>query len=179
MPFKLGETVSIKLTNQDVWLSTILFGVLALLLLIPLQRIFHRTLFNRSALVVVIASAIFWGVLAWILMSRFWDLYYVYFYPKWVRRLSPLSIILYCIFGFGLHWLTSRLNTPSILTFALLGGLQGIAEHALAIYGLHILQKVPFLQGLSTFPVLIFSFFEYMLYWTMVAWLAFGILKVS
>jgi len=178
MPFKLGETVSIKLTNRDVWLSTILFSVLTLLLLIPLQQIFNRDLFNRSTIGVTAASAIFWGILALILMSKFWDLYYDHFYPIWIRRLAPLSIILYGAFGLGLHWLTSHQNTPTILTFALLGGFQGIAEHTFAIYSLHILQKVPFLQGLSPLPVLIFSFFEYMLYWTMVAWLAFGILKV-
>lgn len=168
-----------KLTNQDVWLSTVLFSVLTLLLLIPLQQIFNRDLFNRSTLAVVTASAIFWGILALSLIYKFWDLYYDHFYPIWMRRLAPLSIILYGAFGLGLHWLTSHQNTPSILTFALLGGLQGTAEHALAIYGLHILEKVPFLQGLNPVPVLIFSFFEYMLYWTMVAWLAFTIVKIK
>ena len=170
--------MSIKLTNQDVWLSTILFSVLTLLLLIPLQHLFNRDLFNQAPLDVTIASAIFWGILALILMSKFWDLYYAHFYPIWMRRLAPLSIILYGAFGLGLHWLTSHQNTPSILIFALSGGLQGTAEHILAIYGLHILDKVPFLQGLNPLPVLIFSFFEYMLYWTIVAWLAFGILKL-
>ncbi|TET81317.1 MAG: hypothetical protein E3J37_09400 [Anaerolineales bacterium] len=167
-----------KLTNQDVWLSTVFFSVLTSLLLIPLQQIFNRDLFNRSTLGVIIASAIYWGILALILMYKFWDLYYGHFYPIWIRRLAPLNIILYGAFGLGLHWLTSHQNTPSILTFALLGGLHGIAEHIFAIYGLHILEKVPFLQGLTPLPVLIFSFFEYMLYWTMVAWLTFAIVKL-
>ena len=179
MPFRRGETVSTKLTDQDVWLSTVLFSVLTLLLLIPLHQMFNRDLFNRAALDVTTASAIFWGVLALILMSKFWDVYYAYFYPIWMRRLFPLSIILYSAFGLGLHWLTSQQNTPSILTFVLLGGFQGTAEHALAIWGLRILEKVPFLRGLNPLPVLIFSFFEYMLYWSVVAWLAFGILKIS
>jgi hypothetical protein len=59
-----------------------------------------------------------------------------------------------------------------------LGGVEGIVEHIIAIYGFRILDKVPFLQGLDTFPVLIFSFFEYMVYWTLVAWLALGIAKL-
>lgn len=65
-----------------------------------------------------------------------------------------------------------------MLWFVVLGGVEGIAEHVFGIYGLCILEKVPWLQGLALLPVLFFSFFEYVLYWTLVAWLALGLNKL-
>jgi len=47
-------------------------------------------------------------------------------------------------------------------------------EHVFGIYGLHILDKVPWLQGISPFPVIVFSFFEYIVYWAIVAWMSYG-----
>jgi hypothetical protein len=61
-----------------------------------------------------------------------------------------------------------------IQVFLLLGGLEGILEHVFGIYGLHILDKVPWLQGTPPIPVIIFSFSEYIVYWAVVAWMAYG-----
>lgn len=48
-----------------------------------------------------------------------------------------------------------------------------------SIYILRILDRVPLLQGLDPLPVLVFSFFEYVLYWALVAWLALGLFKIG
>jgi len=170
--------MSDKLTNQDVWLSSLLFGVFGLMLLIPLRFSFKRELFSTSGQAITIASTIFWGILAVFLMFRYWDLFYSHFYPSWLRRLAPLSLFLYGALGLGLWRLVAHNCLPATLSFVVLGGVEGIVEHIIAIYGFRILDKVPFLQGLDTFPVLIFSFFEYMVYWTLVAWLALGIAKL-
>jgi hypothetical protein len=170
--------MSEKLTTQDVWISTLIFGVMALVLLVPLYFIFTTETFQRALKHYTAASAIFWGVLAIVFMNRYWELYYQYLYPTWVRPLAPLSMVVYAAFGIGLWWLASRLEISPILGFSLLGGVQGMAEHLFAIYFLHILDKVPFLEGLQVFPVTVFSFFEYTLYWTLVGWLALGFVKL-
>lgn len=76
-------------------------------------------------------------------------------------------------------WLALHLPGPTVLWFVLLGGVEGLLEHVLGIHGLRILERVPWLQGLTPLPVLMFSFFEYVLYWTLVGWLAFGLTKAG
>jgi hypothetical protein len=174
----MADRISIRLTAQDLKLSTLIFGFLAILITTPLHLIFERDLFRIALLPITIASAIFWGIVSTIFIFGYWDLYYRYFYPSWIRPFAPLNLILYSSIGFGLWWLTSRQTLPVIWTFAALGGLQGVLEHTLAIYGFRILDKVPLLEELKPMPVLVFSFFEYALYWSLVAWIALGITKL-
>jgi hypothetical protein len=165
--------MDLKLTHQDVWLSTLIFAVFGLITLIPLIIVFRDDLFERSTWTTVGAAAVFWGVAATIAMIRFWDLYYVYIFPVWVRWIVPFDALLYGVIGLLMWWLACRLPGVAVLWFVILGGVEGILEHVLGIYGLHILDKVPWLEGISPFPVVVFSFFEYVFYWSLVAWLAF------
>jgi len=167
-----------QLTSRDVWKTTLLFGVLGLALLLPLGLLFGEAAFRDAARPIGLASALFWGVLAAVFIFGYWGLYYSYFYPSWIRWLTPLDLLLYGVIGLGMWWLALRLPGPAARWFALLGGLEGIVEHILGIYGLRVLDKVPWLRGLAPLPVLVFSFFEYMLYWTLVAWLAFGLTRL-
>jgi hypothetical protein len=168
-----------KLTTHDVWLSTWIFGVLGLLALIPLVFLYREASFRATARPLAIATAIFWGILATAAFFGFWDLYYQYLYPDWTRWLAPLDTLLYAALGLGMWWLALRLPGPAIAWFAILGGLEGVIEHILGIYGLHILEQVPWLQEVTALPVLVFSFGEYVLYWSLVGWLAFGLTKVG
>jgi hypothetical protein len=170
--------VEMRLTSRHVWLSTLLCGGLGFLLLIPLLFVFQGEGFRRAALPAAAASALFWGVVAMIAIVRFWELYYGYFYPRWIRWLAPLDVLLYGAIGLGLWWLAVRLPGPAVLGFVLLGGVEGVAEHVVGIYGLRILDRVPWLHGLARLPILVFSFFEYVLYWTLVAWLVWGLAQV-
>ena len=97
---------------------------------------------------------------------------------KMLRWLVPLDLVLYGAIGLGLWWLALRLPGPVVLSFVLLGGLEGVAEHVVGILGLRILDRVPWLHGLAPLPILVFSFFEYVLYWTLVAWLAWGLAQL-
>ena len=118
-------------------------------------------------------------MLATVAIIGFWGVYYQYILPAWMRWLAPLDAVLYALLGIGMWWLATRLPGSSLLWLVLLGGLEGIAEHILGIYFLRILEKVPWLQGVSPFQVIIFSFFEYIFYWSLVAWLAFAFVKVG
>jgi hypothetical protein len=165
--------MDIKLTHQDVWLSTLIFAVLGIITLIPLIIVFRDDLFERSSWTTVGAAAVFWGLAATLAMIAFWELYYVYIFPSWARWLAPFDALLYGIIALLMWWLASQLPGIAVLWFVILGGVEGILEHALGVYGLHILDKVPWLEGISPFPVVVFSFFEYVFYWSLVAWLAY------
>lgn len=170
--------MDIQLTSREVWFSALLFGGLGLVLLVPLVLLFPGGAAWDATRPVALASALFWGAVALVALLRFWDLYYGYFYPAWVRPLVPLDLLLYGAIGLGLWWLAVRLPGPAVLGFALLGGLEGVAEHLLGIYGFHILDRVPWLRGVAPLPVVVFSFFEYVVYWTLVGWLALGLARL-
>lgn len=163
-----------KLTTSELWLSSLLFGGAAILSLLPLRLLFSSDKFERAGATITISSALLWGVAAVIFMRGYWEIYYRYFYPSWMRTFLPLSFLLYAGFGFGLWWLSYRLHFPPLLTFVVLGGVEGVLEHLFAIYALGILEKVPFLGDLKVVPIIIFSFFEYALYWSVVAWITLG-----
>jgi hypothetical protein len=170
--------MDLKVTSQDVWTASLLFLGLDLLALIPLILLTRTTPVQQITKTILPASAILWGVIAILLVLGSWDLYYRYFFPDWFRWLAPLEVLLYGAFAAGLWWLAVRSPGPPILWFALFGGLEGIAEHVLGIYGLRILEKVPWLQGVKVSEAILFSFFEYVFYWTLIAWLAFGLIKI-
>ena len=171
--------MDIKLTTQDLWVSTLVFGLAGILLLLPLAFIYRSPGFQRSAGPVTIASAIFWGLCATAALILAWDFYYRYIYPSWARWLAPVDALFYGLIGLGMWWLACRLPGIPVVWFVILGGVEGVAEHIIGIYALHILQKVPWLNGVPPVPVTIFSFFEYIFYWTLVAWLALALFKIS
>jgi hypothetical protein len=171
--------MDIKLTTQDVWLTTLLFGAVGLILLVPLAYAYRAPAFERSAAWLTAASALFWGVCATTAILLAWDFYYRYIYPAWSRWLAPFDALFYGLVGLGMWWLALRLPGSPVVWFVILGGLEGVAEHVFGIYALHILDKVPWLSGLPPFPLIIFSFFEYIVYWSLTAWLGLGLLKIS
>ncbi|NIS79463.1 MAG: hypothetical protein GTO14_04465 [Anaerolineales bacterium] len=173
------QPMDTKLTQKDVRFSTLLFGIIALILLIPLHLVFPPALYMNATRALALGSAIFWGLMSILAARHFWKLYYRYFYPQWLRPLMPLNSLVYAGFGVGIWWLTHSIKVPTILCFTILGGIEGLAEHILAVSVLRVLEKVPFLEGLRPLPVLIFSFFEYVVYWALVAWLTLGLIKIS
>ena len=168
----------IKLNSRDIHISTVVFVVADILVLIPLFWVSRNNTFQGFSNSITIASMIFWGVLAVGLVLGAWNLYYQYIYPDWIRWTLPASVFLYGAFGLGMWFLGERFPGPVLFWFVILGGFEGILEHIFGIYGLGILEKVPWLQGITPLPVLVFSFFEYILYWTLVTWLALGFAKV-
>jgi hypothetical protein len=155
--------LNISITNADVWRSTLLFGVLGMIPLALIILLTPKTAFSRAGIPVVIASAGFW---------------YQYIFPEWLRLFLPFNLILYGGIGYLLWFVAIRLPFHPAVGFAVLGGLEGIVEHLLGIHALGILKRVPWLTDLDPGPVLVFSFFEYVLYWTIVIWLTYFITRL-
>jgi hypothetical protein len=119
-----------------------------------------------------IGSALFWSVFAGVMIWYAWDYYYRYYAPSWDRIVAPLSaIVFYFLLGLLFRWAALRLPGNSTVTFCLLGGLESVPEHAIAIYRFHILQ-IPFLQGTTAVAIFIFAFFEYIIFWSLALCLA-------
>ena len=58
-----------------------------------------------------IASALFWGLLAALLISYTWGFYYSFFAPAWYRFAAPLgALIIYATLGLTLRWAAIRLG---------------------------------------------------------------------
>lgn len=160
------------LTSVEVRTSTLVFGLLACALSFPLITMHPQSLFGKSWIVLNGASILFWGILGALALKYFWESYYAYFYPAWVRRFSPLNLILYGTITLGMWILVKRFSLNNVMLFLLLGGIEGVFEHLIGIYGFGILEKVPWLEGLDPLPILVFSFVEYVVYWSLVVWLA-------
>jgi hypothetical protein len=170
--------MDIKLTEKDIWNSTIFFGLVGIVLFLLLAWLFRDAQFRKAPLPITLASGLFWGVLAALAFWLGWEVYYQYLYPAWVRPLGLLDAFLYALIGLGLWALAVRLPGSALLWFILFGAVEGVLEHILGIYGMHILDKVPWLKGLPAGPLLLFSFFEYIVYWDLTAGLAWLLQKI-
>ena len=153
------------LTSSGYWLSTAGAAVLAVLLTVLVVHLLPHDRFRLLGFEIVLAAALFWGALATALVLSMWDSYYTFFAQDWQRLLAPLSAILYAGIALLLWWLTRRLPGPPALVFVILGGLESLIEHSLAIWGMGLFERVPMLAGVEPAPVLAFAFFEYVIYW--------------
>lgn len=153
--------------------NTPIFVAAALIFVGILAWRFKPAQFRRlSWRAVGIGSAIFWSILAGVMIWYAWDFYYQYYAPSWDRIVAPAgAIVLYCILGLLLRWAALRLPGNPVVSFCLLGGLESVPEHAIAIYRFHILQ-IPLLQDTSAVSIFIFAFFEYIVFWSLALCLA-------
>jgi len=161
-----------KLTSEAFWLGALVAAVIDIGLVLLLALCIKPARFRQLTWALTGTSAVLWGIFATACLRGFWDLYYRYFYPGWMRWLAPLDALLYGAIALALWWLALRLPGNPVVNFALLGGLESVLEHLLGIYGLGILDKVPILQGVSPASALVFAFFEYIFYWSVVLGIA-------
>jgi hypothetical protein len=137
-----------------------------------LRSLGFRALRSQS---IGIASGLFWGVLAAVLVSLAWGFYYSRFMPSWYRYAAPLgAVALYSALGLAIRWIALRLPGNPVIAFCLVGGLESIPEHAVGIYRFDIL-KIPVLQGSTAASIFTFAYFEYVVYWGATLTLAVGV----
>ena len=164
----MDQELFTKSTPVAIALSLTLVGTLA-------WRVKPAGFRSLSWQAMTVASALFWGMLAAILVSATWGFYYRFFVPAWYRLAAPLgAIVLYPFIGLFLKWAALRLPGNPVVWFTLLGGLESVLEHAVGIYGFGVLD-VPMLRGTSALAIFIFAYFEYVVYWSIVLALAAGV----
>ncbi len=164
-----GVTVS----SGQFWASAAVTGALDIVLVALLTWRIDNSRFRSLRWTLALTAAIFWAVFGIVLVQVFWDWYYRYIYPGWLRGAALLLFIPLFFGGLALlfHWLALRLPGNPILTFCLLGGTESVLEHLWGIYVLRIFD-VPMLQAASPVSVLAFAFPEYVFYWCIVIGIA-------
>ncbi len=161
------------MAQQQILENTPLFILIAVItVLILVWRIKPGEFRATQWLNFCIAAGVFWGCFSLILVLTMWDRFYRHFAPPYYYFVALLaSIFVYPIWSLALRWIALRLPGNPIVWFCILGGLQAIFEHAIAVYRLDLL-AVPFLAGSTPTAIFIFSFFEYIVYWGIVVYLA-------
>ncbi len=123
--------------------------------------------FKQFPRVVTITTLIFWAAVWTIVQRLAWDWFYGFIFPSWLRAAAPSLGLVYAAVGLLMWKISSGSPSPAV-TFCLLGGLEGILSHTWAIFGLGLLHKVPLLGTSTALPVLVFAFFEKVLYWSLI-----------
>jgi hypothetical protein len=74
----------------------------------------------------------------------------------------------YALIALGMVWLSQKLPGNPVVTWCVLGGVEGLLSHLYAIYDLGAASKPPIMQGTNPFAVLIFAVFEKAFYWSLI-----------
>ncbi|HKZ54607.1 MAG TPA: hypothetical protein VJ123_03935 [Anaerolineales bacterium] len=157
---------------EGFWRSSAIAALLAAVVVGVLLRKVPARRFRRLGWWLPIVAAVCWGTFAIVMLWAFWESYYSGFYAPWSRWAAPSAALVYGLAALGMRWLAVRLPGHPTLNFCLLGGVESELEHLFGIYRLRILETVPSLRGVTIAEVLVFAFFEYVIYWGIVLGLA-------
>jgi hypothetical protein len=80
----------------------------------------------------------------------------------------PSYFAVFFTLALGMGWLSLKLPGNPAITWCILGGVEGLLSHIVAIYGLGAVSKPPIMQGTDPFKVLIFAVFEKAFYWSLI-----------
>ena len=163
---------NLSVTSDTFWSSALFVAIIDLVLVSLLVWRISPSHFRELQWAIVGSAATFWTLLSAGVLWGTWDTYYRYFFPEVTRWLPPLLGLLCAAIGFVLYQLAVRLPGNPVITLMLLAGVESLLEHLWGIYGLGILDKVPMLQNASAESVLVFAFFEYILYWSVILGIA-------
>ena len=158
-------------TIAAIILSVIITGFLTWRLSPKRFNSIHWVLFG-------LVSGVYWAVFAALLITWSWEFYYQHFAPDWYRYAAPAgALLLYALIGILLRWAAIRLPGHPVLWFCALGGLEAIPEHLVGTYRFKIL-SVPLLKDSSAGSILVFAYFEYVVYWSIVLLLVIGVSRL-
>lgn len=164
---------NLNVSIEQLWASGFILTLMAIMYVLFLIWRIKPARFRQLKWYLVGAAALFWGVFATSLVWAYWESYYQYIYPTWVRSggIQLFVPLFYGLLALTFYWLSLRLPGNPVLLFCLLGGIESIFEHLWGIYGVQILET-PILQDTSPLSILIFAIPEYIFYWCVVLSLA-------
>jgi hypothetical protein len=164
---------NLNILSNQLWTDSIIAFLIDAVFILFLAWRIKRNRFRELKWVLAGTAAVLWSIFGILLVSAFWEMFYQYFYPGWMRSGGILLFVplVFGLLALAFHWCSLHLPGNPILNFCLLGGLESVLEHVLGIYGLKILE-IPMLQGASPASILAFSFPEYIFYWCIVIGIA-------
>ena len=161
-------------TSQLYWIAALIAALMDIAFVALLAWRIKLARFRRLKWPLVIAAGAFWlGLWSWAMWDPFvWETCYQYVFPAWVRPFWPFA---FCLMNGGLAllfwWLARRIPGNPVVYLVLLGGLESFPGHLRAIYSMGILET-PLLKGVSAASALVFGFFEFIFYWSVILGLA-------
>ncbi len=157
----------IRVTSEVFWRATLLFGVVDLAFFFLWFWRVRASRFRLLKWASFVGALAVWLPIWTVLFPSFWESFYRFVMPPWGRWAYQFFGVVFPLIGLGFWWLALRIRGNPAINFALLGGLLGVGTHAWAIYGRNMLEKTELLRGVPAAPVLVFSFFEALLYWNL------------
>jgi len=159
---------NVHLTTPLVWMCTSILLVMDVILALVMRRFIHHEHIQQMRGLLITISGVFFLFIWTATMLWAWDWFYKYIFPPWARYLlPPLFGIGYTLLAAGMVWLSLKLPGSPVITWCLLGGLEGLLSHIYAIYGLGAASKPPVMQGTDPLATLIFAIFEKAFYWSL------------
>ncbi len=165
----------IQLTTPLIWACTACVAVLDVSLALLLSRTINREQFREQRKLLILAGGVFFLLVWTSVLVWGWDWFYAYIFPAWARyALPPIFGTGYALLALGMAWLSINVKGNPVITWCVLGGVEGLLSHLYAIYELGAASKPPIMQGTDPFAVLVFAIFEKAFYWSLillVSWL--------
>jgi hypothetical protein len=156
-------------TNSLLWMCISILLVVDIFFTLLARQLTNRQSFQQQRWFLAFVSGIFFLIVWTSAMIWAWDWFYAYIFPPWGRYwLPPLFAIGYSLLAQGMFWLSLKLGGHPVVTWAILGGVEGLLSHIVAIFSLGAASKPPIMQGSDPFLVLIFAVFEKAFYWTLI-----------
>ena len=166
--------IEVNATSQIYWIAALAAALIDIVFVLLLSWRIKPARFRQLKWQLVIAAGIFWlGLWGWAMWNPFiWESCYQYVFPSWVRPVWPFA---FSLINGGLAlffwWLGTRLPGNPVVWLVLFGGIASFPGHLRAIFSMGILET-PLLSGVSAVSALVFGFFEFIFYWSVILSLA-------
>jgi hypothetical protein len=164
--------MDVKITTELLYRGAFIFALLdAVFIPLLVWRVSNET-FRRLKWPLIIAAAIVWFAIWFLVINTFWGTVYSYVFPAWMHTWLPwIALVIAGGVSFGIWTLSLRIHGKSVLAYCFLGGILGSLTHIWAVYR-GIVTKPPMLQGASPLVAVVIAFFEYIFYWCTILLLA-------
>jgi len=158
-----------QVTSELYWIATFVTVIIDVVFVTLLAWHIRSQRFHHIRNILAGSAIIFWaGLWTWVMMSAFfWETCYQFVFPPWSRWIMPPAMALLngCL-ALLLWWWAARLPGNPVVNLVMLGGLESFPGHLRAIQ-LGIL-ATPLLKNVSASSALIFGFFEFVFYWSVI-----------
>ena len=160
-------------TSQLYWIAALVAALMDIAFVALLAWRIKPARFRQLQWPLFIVSTLFWTILWYVVMwnAFVWETSFRHVFQPWQRWAWPP------VFGLisgGVAWLFWRLSLRlpgnSVLYFLLLGGLESFVDHYFAIR--NGVMETPLLQEVSIASALVFGFFEFIFYWSVILGIA-------
>lgn len=158
-----------SVTTTQMWQATLVAATLAAAFgLIADRRVREPFPAHLPTALAVVGVVYFTGLYSWAAWT-FWDSCYAAVLPPWGRAAAPLVGAVWGGMGLAFWWVARRLSPQRpVPPFLVLGGLQSLPGHLIAIHGRGLLEGCPILRGITPSSALTFGLFEFGVYWAVV-----------